>query len=235
LVGALGVAVLLTAAPAGAARDLRVRPPTRDGGATLARIVSSGAVVRSPARGGVVTRLTPFTSPSDEPQTLLVLGSERVKGRQWLRVLLPIRPDGSTGWIPRGRVELSHTPYWVRVIVAARRVLVYRRGSLMRTFRAVVGKPTTPTPRGLAAIYEEDPQPSPHDFLGTWALPLTILSHALHSFAGGPGRVAIHGRGGRSLADPLGSAASHGCIRINNGPVDWMARHLPLGTPVDIT
>jgi lipoprotein-anchoring transpeptidase ErfK/SrfK len=162
------------------------------------------------------------------------LSSSNVDGKEWLRVLLPIRPDGSTGWIPRSRVELSHTAYWVSVSVAQRRVRVYRNGKLIERFGAVVGKPSTPTPKGLAAVYEKDPQPSPNDFLGTWALPLTILSHALRSFAGGPGRVAIHGRGGASLADPIGTAASHGCIRINNKPVDWMAQHLPLGTPVDI-
>jgi lipoprotein-anchoring transpeptidase ErfK/SrfK len=43
------------------------------------------------------------------------------------------------------------------------------------------------------------------------------------SFGGGPGRVAIHGRDGTSLLDPLGSARSHGCIRIDNGPITWMA------------
>ncbi len=32
----------------------------------------------------------------------------------------------------------------------------------------------------------------------------------------------------------MGSAASHGCIRIDNGPIMWMAHHLPQGTPVEI-
>ncbi len=52
---------------------------------------------------------------------------------------------------------------------------------------------------------------------------------------GGPGRIAIHGRGGASLLNPLGSAASHGCIRIDNGPVSWLATHVPQGAPVQIT
>ena len=109
-----------------------------------------------------------------------------------------------------------------------------RNGRRLRRFRAVVGKAATPTPDGLAAIYEKDPQPDPTGFLGPWALPLTILSNVLHNFGGGPGRVAIHGRDGASLLNPLGSAASHGCIRIDNGPVTWMAHHLPQGTPVKI-
>ena len=101
---------------------------------------------------------------------------------------------------------------------------VYRSGSLVRSFQAVIGKPATPTPTGLAAVYEVDRQPDPEGFLGTWALPLTILSHALFNFGGGPGRIAIHGRGGASLLDPLGSARSHGCIRIDDTDVGWLGR-----------
>ena len=99
----------------------------------------------------------------------------------------------------------------------------------------MIGKPVTPTPDGLAAIYERDPQPDPQGFLGPWALPLTIFSNVLFNFGGGPGRVAIHGRDGASLNDPLGSARSHGCIRIDNSSIDWMAANISPGTPVNIT
>lgn len=56
----------------------------------------------------------------------------------------------------------------------------------------------------------------------------------LENYGGGPGRVAIHGRGGASFADPLGSARSHGCVRIDNAQVSYLARKLPDGTPVDL-
>jgi lipoprotein-anchoring transpeptidase ErfK/SrfK len=104
----------------------------------------------------------------------------------------------------------------------------------VRRFPAVVGAPGTPTPRGLAAIYERNRQPDPGGFLGPWSLALTAMSDALESFGGGPGRVAIHGREGASLSDPLGSARSHGCIRITSRAVSWLARHAPPGTPVRI-
>jgi hypothetical protein len=55
------------------------------------------------------------------------------------------------------------------------------------------------------------------------ALPLTAFSATLRRFGGGPGRVAIHGRGGASLNDPLESARSHDSIRIDNGPIAWIA------------
>jgi lipoprotein-anchoring transpeptidase ErfK/SrfK len=136
--------------------------------------------------------------------------------------------------VSRDWVAVRRTPYWIDVRVDARRVTVYRSGKRVRRFRAVVGAPATPTPLGLAAIYERNRQPDPGDFLGPWALPLTIMSNVLENYGGGPGRVGIHGRSGLSLRDPLGSARSHGCIRIGNDDVSWLATHVPAGTPVRI-
>ena len=118
--------------------------------------------------------------------------------------------------------------------LSSRVITVYRDGRRVRRFRAVVGAPGTPTPRGLSAIFERNAQPSAHGFLGPWVLSLTSFSNVLESFGGGPGRVGIHGRGGASLLDPLGSARSHGCIRISNGRVRWLARHARPGTPVRV-
>jgi len=234
--GACAAAALAAAPVASAAGPpAAVAPPSPTGGATVAGIVR-GVEARGRADAGRrVWFAGPATSWSAQPQVLLVLGSASRAGAQWLRVLLPIRPDGTSGWIPRADVVLMHTSYWVTVDTRARTVSVERRGRVLHRYRAVVGKRSTPTPAGLAAIYEKDPQPDPAGFLGPWALPLTSLSNVLYNFGGGPGRVAIHGRGGASLLNPLGSAASHGCIRIDNGPITWMARHLPFGTPVMIT
>jgi lipoprotein-anchoring transpeptidase ErfK/SrfK len=98
----------------------------------------------------------------------------------------------------------------------------------------VIGAPGTPTPRGLAAIYERNRQPDPHGFIGPWSLSLTAHSNVLESFGGGPGRVAIHGREGASLRDPLGSARSHGCVRVSSRAVTWLALRAVPGTPVDV-
>jgi lipoprotein-anchoring transpeptidase ErfK/SrfK len=212
-----------------------VAPPSRAGGATVAGIVAPTWARSQPGAGHRVWLVPTQTTWSKEPDVLLVLGSLNRRGREWLHVLLPIRPDGASGWIPRSNALLDRTHYWVVVDKRARTVRVYRRGALVRHFQAVIGKPATPTPDGLAAVYEIDRQPDPNGFLGTWALPLTILSKVLLNFGGGPGRIAIHGRGGASLNDPLGSARSHGCIRVDNSDIDWMAKHIPQGAPVQIT
>jgi len=209
-----------------------IAPPSRADGATVARIVTPLRGRRRPDRPGGTRPISVQTSWSGQPTTLLVLAARTYEEREWVRLLLPERPNGSAAWVPAEDVVLSHTPYWVEVSTGRRTVGVYRDGHLARRFRAVVGKPSTPTPHGLAAIYERDRQPDPHAFVGTWVLALTAESDVLRHFEGGTGRIGIHGRGGASLLDPLGSARSHGCVRIGDGPVDWMAAHVPAGTPV---
>jgi lipoprotein-anchoring transpeptidase ErfK/SrfK len=98
----------------------------------------------------------------------------------------------------------------------------------------VVGEPSTPTPTGLFAVAAEVRQADPSGFLGSWVLPLTAHSDALHHFEGGDGQVALHGRGGASLLDPLGSARSHGCVRLTNDAIAWIATHVPVGAPVRV-
>jgi hypothetical protein len=75
-------------------------------------------------------------------------------------------------------------------------------------------------------------------FDGAWVVALTAESNFLHRFDGGPGRIGLHGRGGASLLDPLGSARSHGCVRFANAAIGWIvarigAPNLP-GVPVVI-
>ncbi len=222
------VAIAFASAPAASAA------PTRSGGSETARIVAPTAVLSAPVGGRVVTHLRAETDWSHEPQVLLVLGTVTVEGREWLRLLLPTRPTGSSGWVPAARTVLRPDDFWVELHKSARRLLVFRAGRQIGRFPVVIGTAATPTPAGLAAIYERDRQADPQGFLGPWALPLTALSPTLRSFGGGPGRIAIHGRDGESLLDPLGSAASHGCIRIPDPAITWLAAHLPLGTPVRI-
>jgi lipoprotein-anchoring transpeptidase ErfK/SrfK len=229
------VLATLPVAQATAATTPMIAAPSRFGGATIARIVASAMARSRPAAGKSIWLVGTSTTWSQEPQSLLVLGSAQRRGREYVRVLLPIRPNHTTGWIPRDNVVLLRTRYWIDVDKRARVVSVYRGGKRVRRARAVIGKPATPTPDGLAAVYERDSQPDPQGFLGPWALPLTIFSNVLLNFGGGPGRVAIHGRDGASLNDPLGSARSHGCIRIANGPIGWMAARIPQGAPVQIS
>ena len=169
---------------------------------------------------------------------LLVLRAARDReGRCWLRVRLPSRPNNATGWVRADRVLLRPTRWRIVVAPGARTISVYHDGDLRRRFRVVVGAPGTPTPRGLFSIVGVWRWNSA-DFLGSYILPLTAHSNVLQEFGGGDGRVGIHGRGGASLLDPLGSARSHGCIRLSNKAINWIvgkvgAHGLP-GVPVRV-
>ena len=207
---------------------------------TLQRSYIADIVALTPARsapgGPVVRRLATDTPTDNGPQQLLVVGSRRRSdGSLWLRVLLPYRPDGSTAWVDANLVQVHATPWWVSVDTATRHLDLYRAGRLVMSVAAVVGKPSTPTPKGLFAVYQVVPQSPANGFEGPWSLQLTALSNALRSFDGGPGRVAIHGRDGTSLLDPLGTARSHGCIRVADPVVDFLAAHLEPGVPVHIS
>jgi lipoprotein-anchoring transpeptidase ErfK/SrfK len=211
-----------------------IRAPSRSGGAWIARITATTSARTKPGAGREVWLVPPETGWAHQPQRLMILETGHNGDERWLRVRLPLRRHHSA-WIRRDSATISHTGYWIKVQRASRVVTVSSDGRTVRRFRAVVGAPATPTPTGLAAIYERVRQPDPRAFLGPWAMHLTAVSAVLDNYGGGPGRVAIHGRAGASLADPLGSARSHGCVRVNNSDVSWLAKHVPAGTPVHLT
>jgi lipoprotein-anchoring transpeptidase ErfK/SrfK len=231
-------AVLLV--PAGAAQaatshsEALVASPTRTT-AHVARIVAPTIGLTKPATGKFKLRLHTTALWAGGANQLLVLGSKHDKyGRTWLHVLLPVRPNGSTAWIPKDRTQIGTTHWRIVVSTGQRKVRVYENGHLKRSFLAVVGAPGTPTPHGQYAIYEKIAQRNPNSIIGPWALHLTAFSDVLENFGGGPGRVAIHGRNGEYLVAPLGSAESHGCVRVDDAEVGFLARVVISGTPVSI-
>ena len=182
-------------------------------------------------------QISSWVAPSDAPW-LLVLGRPRAAhGRCWVQVRLPWRPNNAAGWVNAGNVLLQKTQWRIVVSTANRTLTLLRAGRQVRTISVVVGKPSTPTPLGLFAVAWAI-RWNPADFLGSWVLELTAHSNVLQQFDGGDGTVGIHGRGGASLLDPLGTAASHGCIRLANDSIDWLVAtvgetRLP-GTPVQV-
>jgi lipoprotein-anchoring transpeptidase ErfK/SrfK len=167
-----------------------------------------------------------------EQTTLPVIGQSSAHGRgRWLQVMLPGRPDGSTGWILQSATRKLTTGWRILVDLTARRVGVYRDGHMVRAFQAVVGKPSTPTPTGQFFVEEtvqmESGQPG-----GPFALALSARSNVLQEFEGGPGQIAIHGR--NNLGGTLGAAESHGCIRLATTSIDWLSARIGPGTPVKI-
>jgi lipoprotein-anchoring transpeptidase ErfK/SrfK len=116
---------------------------------------------------------------------------------------------------------------------ARRHARLLEGGRLVEVIPVVVGAPSTPTPRGQFFVAEHV-RLTAGSSLGRWALATSAHSNVLQEFDGGPGQIALHGRRGPLAVAPLGSAASHGCVRFDNAVIDRLARLLPNGTPVEI-
>lgn len=199
----------------------------------LVVLLTSHAAFRAPQAGSPEVALVDDHRPITGEQTTLPVLARTIGagGAMWLQVMLPGRPDGLTGWISQAGTSPLVTPWRIVVDLLARRVEVYREGEEVRVFHAVVGKPSTPTPAGEFFV-EETLKMAPAEPGGPFALALSARSNALHEFEGGPGQIAIHGR--ENLGGTLGTATSHGCIRLASASIDWLAARIGPGTPVTI-
>jgi hypothetical protein len=146
----------------------------------------------------------------------------------WVRVLLPSRPNGATGWLNESRVETRRSPYEVRVHLGSRTLELFYDGGQVGTWTVAIGEPSTPTPTGrtfvLGSVVDESQSFSPV------ILPLGSHSDTLDTYGGGPGTVALHGWPDASV---FGGAVSHGCIRVPADALDQL-RQVPLGTLVKV-
>lgn len=179
--------------------------------------------------GGSVTHTLANPIPSGGPLVFLVdeLGAEG-----WHRVLLPVRPNGATGWIRETEISLSRHNYRLLVELEAFRLTAFDRDE--EFFEATVGvaADNTPTPGGRYYITELIQPEAPDSVYGVFAYGLSGYSEVLEEFAGGPGQLGIHGTN-----DPatIGTKVSNGCIRLRNEDVSLLvAEGLPLGTPVEV-
>ncbi|HUB75277.1 MAG TPA: L,D-transpeptidase [Solirubrobacteraceae bacterium] len=153
------------------------------------------------------------------------------EGREWVKIRVPGRPNGRTGWVLRELLGGLHRTRW-RIVVNLRwrHMRVYRAGRLQRVFPVGVGKPSTPTPTGRFWIRERFRVPDPSNPYWPYALGTSDYS-TLSEWPGG-GVVGIHGPYGEPQRIP--GDPSHGCIRMLAPDVAWLARHVTLGTPVDV-
>nr|WP_236714802.1 L,D-transpeptidase [Nonomuraea pusilla] len=170
-----------------------------------------------------------ITSPNDYGATRVFL-VERDEG-EWLQVLLPIRPNGSKGWIKAADVTLTETSYRVEIDRGAFRFTVHDGDRVVRTGKVATGEAGTPTPPGRYFFTELVKPTGDGGAYGAYAFGLSGFSPVLKSFAGGPGQLAIHGTNSPSA---IGTRASHGCVRVSNDDITWMAKNLAIGTPVVI-
>jgi lipoprotein-anchoring transpeptidase ErfK/SrfK len=187
--------------------------------------VRSVVVRTSPDGRARVTLANP--QPSGAPLVFLVVAHHG----PWVQVQLPVRPNGSTGWVRASEVTLAGVAYRLDLHRAAHRLDVYRFDSLERSYPVGIGTSETPTPGGTFYLKELLRPPTTTGPYGPYAYGLSGFSNTLRSFAGGDGVIGIHGTDHPEL---VGKDVSHGCIRMRNADITALTKVLPLGTPVRV-
>ena len=177
--------------------------------------------------------------PSGAPLTFLVDGQTSTR----FKVLLPVRPNGATGWVDPGQVKKFQHGYKVVVELSAHRITAYNGKDVVLAEKIATGKNDTPTPNGRYYIKEllkpcydvkqadgsQKCTPNDKGLYGPYAYGLSGFSPVLTDFNGGTGVLGIHGTDQPQL---LGTDVSHGCIRMSNSGITLLSKVLPLGTPV---
>ena len=151
--------------------------------------------------------------------------------RRWGRVVLPLKPNGRTGWINLHGLRTVYTRTWIRASLHARRIWLMRGSRPLASFSALIGAVTTPTPIGRFSVTDSLATGDPSGPFGWYAFGLS--GHQPHLPQNWPGgdQLAIHG-----TDDPasIGTAASHGCLRAPPQALARLRPALHLGTPVVI-
>jgi lipoprotein-anchoring transpeptidase ErfK/SrfK len=168
-----------------------------------------------------------YLTPDGFLQSYVLLRERPTRSGSWVLLRIPGRPNGRTGWVPRGQLDaFNHTNMQLVVNRASRRLSVYRAGHLIFQAPVGVGKPSTPTPPGHFWITESFGGFNNAAY-GPWAFGTSDYS-SISDWPGG-GIVGMHGTNEPQLVpgDP-----SHGCIRLHNSDVLHLKSLVQIGTPL---
>ena len=187
-------------------------------------------ILKGPSPGaGAVGRLHMLTEEGYPEVYLLLERATDPAGETWVRLRIPGRPNGRTGWVPRRALGDLHVTHWaLRVNLSLLRATLYLAGRPLWRAPVGVGAPATPTPTGSFWIRERMRVPG-NTIYGPFAFGTSAYS-SLSEWPKG-GVVGIHGTNEPGLVP---GRPSHGCIRMRNTDILYLARRLPLGAPVQI-
>jgi L,D-transpeptidase catalytic domain len=181
-------------------------------------------------RGRVVARLSAQT-PEGTTNIVTVLGRVAIPGHGlWIRVSLPVLPNGTSGWVPRAALG-GYGVVDTRLIVDRRSLTATLMRGGRPVFRAVIGigRASTPTPHGEFYVRDELTRYRGATY-GPLAFGTSARSATLTDWPAG-GYVGIHGTDQPWL---LPGRVSHGCIRMRNADILRLGRLMPVGTPITI-
>ena len=201
-------------------------------------LLASHEVRSGPTTGDTVVAHVSAERPMTGARTVLPLLGQSIDatGGSWLQVRLPGRTlkgrtPPASGWISAAKTSMSATDWHLVVNRRARSVAAYHNGQKLRTYKAIVGKGSTPTPTGEFFVEENVRLPGNRPG-APFALATSARSKVFQEFEGGPGQIALHGLS--NVGGSLGTAVSHGCVRLANRSITWLAKRIKPGDPVTI-
>jgi hypothetical protein len=169
-----------------------------------------------------------FYTEDRAPENYLILRSQLdFKGRPWLNIRVPRRPNGSKGWVPASALRMRTLTTALEVDKRALKARLTRNGVTIWNSSVGIGAPATPTPSGRFWVREGLSNLRGNPAYGPFAFGTAAYSR-LSDWPGG-GVVGIHGTNAPSL---IPRRPSHGCIRLPNRKVLQLKRLMPVGTPI---
>ncbi len=187
-------------------------------------------VFEQPGPGAVLAQEIPAENDWGQRIALPVVGGfEDEEGTEWLRVMLPDRPNGSQGWLRGDEVRSREVASRIVVDLSDHSLTRFQDGQRVSRFSVGVGVPAYPTTSGRFFVWARVPYDPPTGAYGVFALGLSAFSDVITDWVGG-GRMAIHGT---TNPTDRGRDVSHGCVRVYNPQMEELM-DVPLGTPVVI-
>lgn len=168
--------------------------------------------------------------PDFRPQYVLALSKvthPKTGKPTWYRISVPGRPNGQTGWVRAGAVEIKPVKKRLFIDRGGRRFEFWDGNRLVRAGKIAVGARGAETPTGLFYVQSKFVPSAP--ILGAYAFETSAYSK-LTDWPGG-GVVGVHGTPWPWL---LGQAVSHGCVRLHNDDVMFLRSRVPVGMPIKI-
>lgn len=177
------------------------------------------------APDGRVTRV--LANPTVENAVLNTLVLAR--HGDWLRVQLPVRPNGTTGWVRAADMAPYEVPYRIVVQLCRHRLTLFKGGKEVWAQPVAIGAPGTPTPKGAFYVDFITPMRASGAY-GPYLVSVAGFSNVLNQFGkNGIGQIGIHGT---NRPSSIGTSASHGCVRLRNDNLRALVKVVPEGTPV---
>ena len=168
------------------------------------------------------------------PLPLVVRVVQGSEGDEWAEVELPVRPNGSRGWIRTAGFAWSTVDHHIFVDLSERRLAFFDGDESDPAHDGDHRQAGNPDADGNGVHHRETAQPRSagrQHRLGDWILPVSFFSEALNSFGGDPPRVSLHGT---HIPERVGEALSNFEVRMPNEIVEIIAREAPIGTTVRI-